>query len=425
MNLISTLALLILCLSFGNSHADDIREATPLDGVAPITGENFERLLSAQHVDLQEKLTSLFPESEGFMVNGPLDPLQSGESCLYRLMNSLQVVCLDNEAQNEAEALFQISPLFDPAESFSITDSSCLLPLGADLFLGSIKEADSAADVLICTINRVRWLIWVKRIMADPSFSIEDEILIKYIMLIGRYLDGNTPNADPPLARSFGVLPRLDFLAPQPDYVIQGYQNYKDFLFSHAEIKTDFTSGILAFVPTAATLAMFEDEVPRAAFRNKEAAALQHEYRKFFRRGGNLRIIQTLTRTGFDTLTTGEYFFAVSPGGTIRFGRELLREEVTRLEKETGQKVPRANHAFLFPGQPILTAGAFFIDERAEQKLVKVNAQSGHYFYSNLTSSVKEDISLRSDGYLLSLGHFFRALKRLEIKYDQILIRKL
>jgi hypothetical protein len=111
--------------------------------------------------------------------------------------------------------------------------------------------------------------------------------------------------------------------------------------------------------------------------------------------------------------------------GTVRFGRELLREEVKRLEKETGRKVARANHAFLFPGEPVLTAGAFFIARDSLPHLVEVNGQSGHYFYSNVTPTIREDIAVRSNSYLLTLGHFFRALDRLGIPYDGILIRKL
>ena len=156
----------------------------------------------------------------------------------------------------------------------------------------------------------------------------------------------------------------------------------------------------------------------------KEAARLQEEYQEFFERGGDIRVMQTLTKEGFDTLRTGEYFFAVGLSGKIRFGRELLRKEVKRIEQETGRKVPRANHAFLFPGEPVLTAGAFFIDERAPTKLIKVNAQSGHYFYSNVTETIREDIAERSDHYLLTLGHLFRSLDSLGIPYDGILISK-
>ena len=147
--------------------------------------------------------------------------------------------------------------------------------------------------------------------------------------------------------------------------------------------------------------------------------------KKYSERGGDLSRLRTLTREAFDTLSNGEYFFAVALSGKVRFGKELLREEVDRIERETGQKVPRANHATLLPGEPVLTAGAFFIDVRGDNRLAEINAQSGHYFYSNIQPTIKEDISVRSDKYFLTLGHFLKALERLGISCDGVLLSKL
>ena len=138
-----------------------------------------------------------------------------------------------------------------------------------------------------------------------------------------------------------------------------------------------------------------------------------------------MHVLRTLTSEVFTTLEPGEYFFVVGLSGKIRFGRELLREEVERLEKKTGKEVPRANHAFLFPGEPVLAAGAFFIEERESPYLARVNAHSGHYFYSNVTATIRKDIVERSDEYLMTLGYFFRALDRQGIAYDSVLISKL
>ena len=137
--------------------------------------------------------------------------------------------------------------------------------------------------------------------------------------------------------------------------------------------------------------------------------------------------MQTLTKEGFDTLTSGEYFFAVGLNGDIRFGKEMTRTEVKKIETETGRKLPRANHAFLFPGEPVLTAGAFFIEQDKDGKpeIIKVNAQSGHYFYSNVNETIKDDIAVRSNQYLMTLGHFFKTLKNLNLPYKKILISKM
>ena len=110
--------------------------------------------------------------------------------------------------------------------------------------------------------------------------------------------------------------------------------------------------------------------------------------------------------------------------GTVRFGRELTREEVAKVE-ETGKKPARANHAFLFPGEPIMTAGAFFISCEGPGHLEEINTQSGHYFYSNITATIKEDIAERSDSYFITVGHLLNAFDKLGINYDGVVISKL
>ena len=54
----------------------------------PITGSEFDRLIEAQHLDIQNKLETLFPESEGFQVTGPLDPLFDTDRIPSRLLGT-------------------------------------------------------------------------------------------------------------------------------------------------------------------------------------------------------------------------------------------------------------------------------------------------------------------------------------------------
>jgi hypothetical protein len=230
---------------------------------------------------------------------------------------------------------------------------------------------------------------------------------------------------DTPEPGPLGLPSSVALYPPRPGYVIEGYENYRQFLLGHEEIRTDFARAIKAFVPTDSLVRYWIAHPPQIAYPNKEEPLIQFEFRKFFERGGELDGIRTLTRERMSELQPGEYFFAVGLSGRIRYGYELPREEVDRLEAETGRKVPRANHAYLFPGEPVLTAGAFFVDADGGARIAAVNAQSGHYFYSNVTPSVREDISLRSNGYLLTLAHFFAALEREGIPFDDILVSKL
>jgi hypothetical protein len=282
--------------------------------------------------------------------------------------------------------------------------------------------------VQLNTIQQTRWLVWARETLLDEGLDVNRKRLRRYAEEVSDYLyriDTGYVDAPAPQASEFDLPETVDFYAPPPPYVIEGYENYKAFLHEHAGISTEFAHGVLAFMPNDSLLDILKSIAPTVAYPNKEAPMLQHEYRKFFARGGDPLIIKTLTPQTLQSLQPGEYFFAVGLDGSIRYGRELLREEVERIEEETGKKVPRANHAFLFPGEPILTAGAFFIDNASPPRIAHVNAHSGHYFYSNVTPTIREDIAERSDDYLLTLGHLFRALDRLGIPYDSILVSKM
>jgi len=395
-------------------------------GQSPISGTEFDVCIAGQDLRLQEFLESVFPEDEGFLVCGPLEPgLAFRSDAAVQVFLSHRVVCPDLAAQQRAVTTMQENQVFQSLH-IDIDDARASGPEGFRGASAMLEYGGKYNLIQLNTVNQTRWLIWL--LNAERSIAREDRgSFDKYATAVSDYLfaiDQGQLDAAEPKAADFGLAEKLDFYAPPPDYVIQGYQNYKDYLYGHSEIVTDFARGITAFIPTDSLITAMKSDAPSQAFPNKEAPMLQQEYRTFFNRAGDVRVMHTLTTEAFGELVPGEYFFAVGLSGKIRFGRELLREEIQRLEQETGRKVPRANHAFLFPGERILTAGAFFIEGENPPRLARINAQSGHYFYSNVTPTVREDISIRSNEYLLTLGHFFRALDRLGIAYNSVLISK-
>lgn len=396
----------------------------------PITGDAFDSLLASQHLDIQMELATLFPESDGYFVTGPLDPLLDHSEDVNSLYHSLRVICPD------LASLTRIVPVLKEDDRFGRIKAHIEKSRGGDESGYRGVTAELRLDgqdwpVQFNTTNQTRWLIWARENIYSAAANdldegdLEDyaEDVSDYLYAIDQgYLDAVEPQPD-----DHDLPSRVGVYDPPPDYVIEGYQNYKDYLHSHADIATDFAQGILAFIPGDSLERAFMETAPEAAYPNKEAPMLQHEYRTFFQRGGSVRTMQTLTQHGFDTLMTGEYFFAVGLNGKVRFGRELLREEVARIEAETGRKVPRANHAFLFPGEPVLTAGAFFVehDDNDQPYISHINAQSGHYFYSNVTPTIRKDIAVHSNTYVLTLGHLLAALAKMEIPFDSVLISKL
>ncbi len=407
----------VLLLATGTAFADSR---------SPIISE-FPEWRKCQDIELQRHLESLFPEDQGYLITGPLAPdmARIAPGVGERIFSSQRVICPDPASLSAAVTQVVQSDLFRSVRVYIAEALIDTLYGGYRGVLAVYTNNGEEKVIQLNTVNQTRWLIWR---VATSHTSGNENSYYQYSIAVSDYLyavDSGQEDAKEPRASSFGLPQNLDFYPPRPEYVIEGYANYKEFLYRHREIITDFARGIEAFIPTDSLLSILKANVPRVAYFNKEAPLLQYEYRKFFERGGDVRVMRTLTPDIFIALAPGEYFFAIGLSEKIRFSRELPREEVGKIEKETGKKVPRANHAFLFPGEPVLTAGAFFIEGQDPSHLAQVNAHSGHYFYSNTTATIREDITVHGNEYLLTLGHFFNALDSLGISYNEILINKL
>ena len=397
--------------------------------------EHFDFGQESQNLPLQRQLSALLPDTLGLLVTGPMTrtETQPGMRVSADPFRVVRVICPDLAVfggvvdafadSRGARHTYAVDSYLTPEPNrggflFIERDPSFRGAVGWD-----ISRSLLSPWFLVLTVNQNRYLIWQKRRGGRESVAPYSRAVSDYLYS----LDTGWLEAPAPKAVDYGLPDSLDFYADPPPYVIEGYDNYKNFLNAHDTIRTDFAYGLTEFVPSDSLWEAMKANAPKAAFPNKEWPMLQHEYKKFVDRGGDVRVMQILTHKGFDTLHTGEYFFAVSVAGKVRFGRELQREEVAKIEAEAGKKVPRANHAFLFPGEPVMTAGAFFIeeDEDSVPHIVRINAQSGHFFYSNVSPTIREDISERSDYYLTTLGHFFVVLDSLDIPHDNVVISKM
>lgn len=392
----------------------------------PITENLFDSFVTSQRPEIQKALAGVLPETDGFVITGPLrpQPADSLATQADRFFCKLRVLCAELDLVDSAIARLERDSAIEVIrfEVYLDYPSESVIRGFRGAFL-SLTVATDTVEVTVQTIQQMRFLVW-----AETKTIPFERKLNRYGAALSDYLhkiDQGKIDTQPPDFKSFELPDSMDFFAPQPDYVIPGYDNYMNFLFSHRSIKTEFTSGVTAFIPSDSLEQVLIERVPLVGYPNKEWPAFQAELRKFVERGGRINFMNSLSAAGFDTLKAGEYFFAVGLSGNVRFGRELPRGEVEQIEKQTGQKPARANHAFLFPGEPILTAGTFMIELREGQPAItELTAQSGHYFYSNLSSTIREDISRRSDQYLMTLGHFLHALNVMQIPHDDLLIRK-
>jgi hypothetical protein len=395
----------------------------------PIADEAYGTLIDAQDPEFQLRLRGVFPEGFGFVVTGPMDPLFRFDTEIDSLFHLPRVICATADECMSAAVRLEGNRDLSPATT-AVNWMQSGRNRGLCGFVLTVQVGGIGKSALVLSYQQNRWLIWLRQAALLSTDHISQHALQQYSDRVVEYLsglDGGGRQPEPPAATASGLPEHFDLLPPRPDYVIKGYDKYKRYLKKHSDIETFFADGILAFVPTDSLLGVLKDDAPQAAWPNKEEPLIQHEFHEFFDRNGDVGVIKTLTAGVMESLQPGEYFYAVGLNGTIRFSREIPREEIERLEAESGGKVARANHAFLFPGEPVLTAGAFFVEYASDRgkRIVEVNTHSGHYFYSNVSRSIRKDISVRSDRYLLTIGHFFRALDRIGVEYDGVLISKM
>ena len=229
--------------------------------VGPISGERFERLLDAQDTVLQRRLESIFPGEQGFLVTGPLDPLTDYYADLKPYFNCVRVVCPDLEHYDNTDKLLNQAIKDGFVNPVALKNE---VNVGG---MYAFKNGDAVDSFLVVTLQQTRFLIWLRQAAAlNDGMSVRREPLNGYIDAVSVYLariDSGRFDAPSPVAADFGLDTVYDIYAPSPDYVIEGYQNYKNYLHGFAAIKTNFISGVTAFVPTSETLANVTAAAPR------------------------------------------------------------------------------------------------------------------------------------------------------------------
>lgn len=373
-------------------------------------------------------------------VYSPLDPAFAAgldQETVRRIYGAYRILCSDPEDMQAALAEAGSPP--EDARASVLLDHSDRprkdYPAGWVGVLYRLEGSGVECEVQVTTYHAHRWNVWARGTYVGGEER-PSESLDRYGFAVGAHLQAvdrahaegsEIPAA--PRAREYDIEEVYDLFTEPPPYVIEGYRNYLDYLESHREIRWPLMQGIYEFWPTRETLDRLIALAPRGElFRNKEISMFQQEVRKFAERGGDFRSIFELDAESFSSLEPGLYFFGLDRYGRILCGRELHRTEILKAEQK-GIELPRANHAFLFPGEALLSAGEMEIararaDAPEENVLVLLNTASGHYFYSNKTETIRTDIADEGDRYFLSLGHVVRVLGDMGISLDQLRLAK-
>ena len=395
---------------------------------AAISGQQFDALLAAQDIAIQRHLELVFPEDSGYFVTGPLNPFFSGKKDAEQLYHSVRVLCPDLESFEGCLARLESDSLIHVDKS-AVYLHQCRqdFPVGYRGALALVQYGGTAHLIQMLTINQARWLIWIEEILRGGDRTLPTMPLEAYAREVSDHLyavDRHWDDIPTKRASDFGLFDSLDIYREPPSQAFSGDELYRQFLNRYRAIDTDFASGIEAFVASDSLMRALKKKAPQKAYPDRENRLLQLDYLRFLARGGNIGSIKTLTKEVFQSLDSGEYLFGVGVTGKVRIVRVPDAGEIAAFEIEPGLKAPQANQAFLFPGEPLLTAGVFTVSWDTIARITKISAKSSHYFFSRFGKTAREEIATHSNNYIGTLGHFLVSLDSLGIPYYDVLISK-
>ena len=394
-----------------------------------ITETNFNTLISSQDLTFQNYLSKLFPDSECYQVTGPLDPLYDGPGYGRDLYNTVRVICPDHTLLEDAIAKFHRKETMNIVGKNDCLTGDCENRPGG--YRGALIELLWKGDkrtVQFNSIQQTRWLIWALDNLLNKNLKFPREKLELYSRELSNHLFAAGRGwKDFPMLKiqQFGIPAKYDFYYRQPDAAIPGPVNFKSMKSNDAIISTDFAHGILAFIPGDSLLTAMTENAPPVVYLNREAATIQHEFSRFIYDGGDFRIFKTLTSEAFQSLEPGEYLFAVGLSGKIRYTKRHRPAETSETNKTSRPELTPTNYAFLFPGEMVLSAGLFIIDASPDLQIVELFSFSSRYFYKRGSQNLNDNTPTGSNDNILSLGHFFWALDKIDISTKNILIRKM
>ncbi|GEM_PF-2134801 len=385
------------------------------DVLPPISGQAYDSLLAAQELGLQKMLEEQFPESEGYLVTGPIDPL-------------LDIIPHIKPAY---EAVRVISP--DMGSYFAAIEKTGKLsiPLGHAGFDGHLYEIEYNGKLdtaLILPQGQNRFLIWLKRVTLMGWNALASPKLIRYantMMLYFSQIDIGNYSYKMRDISEFVMPDKLALYAADNDSSSHYNPDYLTAFESFRGINIKgLANGVDSIVLDSAASLRMIDNAPKEAWQNQYQPLFQVEYRDFLESGGDFVSFKTLTPDNFSDLPDGNYFFAINVSGKIRYVWKMSDSDIANIEKATGIKPAVPNETMLFPGEPLLCTGTFRIDSEYPNKLAEITVDSPHFFLFKIDGEAPEETSARTDHYLTSVGHLINALYKMGISTDKTVLKK-
>jgi hypothetical protein len=366
-------------------------------------------------------LLDIFPEKNGWFVDEALGVAPGTPDEAKPFLECFRVVVPDQESLDKAIARLMAHAPNLPIKKITRYDREPGAP-GLAGFRGIWCQAEdeSLVGFAILTINQNRFLLWAKQ-GYYPAFLIDTinaKVRDAYARDVSLYLagiDAVVPENEPPQAAG-RMLPEWMDLFPARMEPVLSTDAYRQHRESYSEIKAWGLSGIVAFVPTTATLDAMIAAARDTLWDNHEITFIQFDFRDYLGSGTVTRPIRAISDQNPDSVLHGTWVFAVD-----RYGR--LRCAPAHAEDDAG--IP---HSLLFPGAPVLSAGQFtnlrFVPG-GESTIAIITSDAPSYFLKPASTAEAGGFEEPSNSHLVSLGHLFRLLKGWNVRLTDTEIRKL
>ncbi|MEW5702223.1 MAG: hypothetical protein AB1792_08345 [Candidatus Zixiibacteriota bacterium] len=385
---------------------------------------------------IMRTLLEIVPEKNGWFVDEPLVAVPGTPDEARPLFECFRVIVPDLESLDKAIGRLTANAPKLPIKKITRYDREPGAP-GLAGFRGIWCKTEDEALVgfAIVTVNQNRFLLWAKQ-GYYPSYatdSINAKVRDQYARDVSRYLagvDAKVPDNEAPQATGRMLPEWMDLYPPPPDharskpetYNLRAVDSITSIMARAAEIRAWGFQGIEALVPTASTLASIIDSAPDTLWPNREAYAIQDQFKGFFEGRYDVSgVPRPLDRETFNLLKRGPgYNFVMDRYGRVRFCES---------DNEQDEAKPFSLH---FPGAWVLSTGAFQLEMvpdwgSTDPKRVGMLVINRNPYFWSLHSplAVPPDSAVwLTEANLRSLGHFLRVLRQEQIPFEGLLIRK-
>jgi len=410
------------------------------EGRCQLALEDPDDLNESERISVLKALHDLYPESMGFRIEAPLEPEGGTREDFQRLLKAFRVVVVPpgvTVTEASRRLMQKGSPfkrVLDHGEEGEFLPEA---PVGYSGVLASTRFNKKLIDLNFITVNMNRWLIWARENYFPVWQGERDTGMQKYAAAVSQYMrrnDFGKVETEEPKAADSGAPSKADLYGSvrAKDY---DTEEYASTILAHRETDFHLARGVMSFTAGAGAIEWLADHCGEDRFEDENQAHLQRTFQAFVEDGRSYLELRTLTPEILGELDPGRYFYAVDEYSRVRFGPMRTNED--QYPESLWKERMKGYECLLFPGQPILAAGEFTVEEEIppleadlegtptrSTRLESVNAFSAHFFYRPGDKRLRKQVNDESDDYIVSTGHFLSALKEMGVSPVGIRISK-